>query len=787
MKKAINFKQCILFCIIFLYLFSFSFKGIAAEKPLIFPIPQEMQVIQDVFTLDESVTIIIPENASEKDLKLAHLLVGELSAKYSLALKIETLSAIPKNRKVIVMGTIANPLIQNYCLENNLEISQKSPGTEGYILQVNDKAVVIGGWDDSGAFYGMQSFRQLLMNGNGETVQGIKIRDWPNLPLRGIRLFVPGPENLAFFSRFIKDFMALYKYNKLFMEVNCMRLDKHPEVNAGWIEFSKYMQYSRSSAMAGLYGEEKNSTHHDAGDGYILEKEDIRNIVKNANNNFIEVIPEIPSLTHAYYLLTRHRELAEYQGDIWPDTYCPSNPESYKLMFDVYDEYLDVIHPKMVHIGHDEWWGAPVGSCPICNGKDYSMLYAGDIIKIHNYFAKKGIKIAMWGDYLLESLRDTLVQDHISSTGVKYQTPGAVRPEVVRDSIPKDILIFNWFWNDPKRDMEIQKFGFKQIYGNMNSTIPDWDNRRKGLDVIGGAPSSWAATNEYNIGKDYAGLYIACSNMLWSKHTLSETDMTEAVRGLLSSVHASFSGLRVPSEDGDPIVPMDISPAYNFSKETKVLTKDLSKLISGEVNSNSVVFNLPAPAIKTDKCLIAVGTQGVGENILTTKSNSIPINDDVSSLIFLHASARYAENKCADYNIPDYFDSADLLGWYEVVYEDGYKEIIPVQYGVNILSWSTNPPLDTYWKNPVFCYAANAVNCSADMKNNPITFYAYEWVNKRYGKVIREVNLYGSSNFQTTRYWYGMNVRFDPLPSNAIILAGISKVLKREPFVPKSK
>jgi len=84
----------------------------------------------------------------------------------------------------------------------------------------------------------------------------------------------------------------------------------------------------------------------------------------------------------------------------------------------------------------------------------------------------------------------------------------------VRDSIPKDILIFNWFWDDLKRYGN-QKFGFKQIYGNMNSTI-QLDNRRKGLDVIGGAPSSWAATNEYNIGKDYAGLYIACSNLLWS-------------------------------------------------------------------------------------------------------------------------------------------------------------------------------------------------------------------------------------------------------------------------------
>ena len=106
-----------------------------------------------------------------------------------------------------------------------------------------------------------------------------------------------------------------------------------------------------------------------------------------ASQNFIEVIPEIPSLTHGYYLLTKHPELAEYPGDTWPDTYCPSNPDSYKLMFDVYDEYIEVIKPKMIHIGHDEWWGAPLGVCPRCKGKDYSNLYAQDITKIHDYLA----------------------------------------------------------------------------------------------------------------------------------------------------------------------------------------------------------------------------------------------------------------------------------------------------------------------------------------------------------------------------------------------------------------
>ena len=231
---------------------------------------------------------------------------------------------------------------------------------------------------------------------------------------------------MAFLKRFMSDFMALYKYNKIIIEFNCMRLDNHPEVNTGWQEFVKYMQYTRSNSSQGLYGEEKNSSHYDAGDGFIIEKEAVRDLVTFANENFLEVIPEIPSLTHAYYLLTKHPELAEYPNDTWPDTYCPSNPDSYKLMFDVYDEYLEVIKPKMVHIGHDEWWGAPIGVCPRCKGKDYSKLYAGDVKKIHGYFAGKGIKIAMWGDYLLESVREKGTQKRTSSTGVKYETPGAL-------------------------------------------------------------------------------------------------------------------------------------------------------------------------------------------------------------------------------------------------------------------------------------------------------------------------------------------------------------------------
>jgi hypothetical protein len=189
---------------------------------------------------------------------------------------------------------------------------------------------------------------------------------------------------------------------------------------------------------------------------------------------------------------------------------------------------------------------------------------------------------------------------------------------------------------------------------------------------------------------------------------------------------------------------------------------------------------------RSGKTLIATGTIGIGENPLQSSVEGIPINEDVSSLIFLHACALPSENQKAYFNIPDFFDTADLLGWYEIIYEDGFKSIVPIQYGVNILEW--NPERDerrdrregeTGSPQNVYCYQADPVNCSTDPLVNHITFYAFEWINPRYGKLIKSINIHGSVHYQATQTNYG-KPEYKPLKSNAIILAGISKVKKRE-------
>jgi hypothetical protein len=55
--------------------------------------------------------------------------------------------------------------------------------------------------------------------------------------------------------------------------------------------------------------------------------------------------------------------------------------------------------------------------------------------------------MAIWGDMLLEGVRGVGLQKKKAPDGFAYDAPGAMTPEQVARLIPKDILIFNWFWS----------------------------------------------------------------------------------------------------------------------------------------------------------------------------------------------------------------------------------------------------------------------------------------------------------------------------------------------------
>jgi len=733
------------------------------NRPLIFPIPYEIQVDQENFEIDNSTFIVLPQKASQTDTFLANLLFSEFSDKYELPVLLTRRSEVSDNDKIILIGDLSNPLVKQYCEKKGIVKTLTALGNEGYILSVTGKQVIVASVSKTGALYGLESLRQVISRKNGQLIiPCLRVRDKPNYPFRGIKLYLPGRDNVTFFKRFIRDFAALYKFNTIILELNAnMRLERHPELNVGAVQFARYLNFSRLDRPPGVHNEYQNSSHQDNADGGILEKAEVAEIVNYIRQFNIEVIPELPSLTHAYYLLWGHKDLAENMVQPFPDTYCPLKPGSYKIYFDVLDEYIDVIHPSIIHVGHDEW-RMEKDLCELCRGKDYGDLYAADLAKIHDYLAKKGIKTAIWGDHLLESVTHTEFQLWKSSSGYQYKIPGALSPEQVLKSIPKDILVFNWFWDEPANDRQISDFGFQQVYGNLRADITNWEERSGTKGLLGGAPSSWAATTEKNFGKDQLIDFLGCSNLLWSGKYLPVEKLAFIVEPLIRSIHYSFTGNLLPSDAGSKVTALDISTFYNSSVSEGIDSLLANNLMSGDIKQGNKIFII-CPPDSVGKRAVVAATQKVQTEPASV--HGIVVNSDVNSLLFLHASAKEAANRKAYSTIFNFDETADLLGWYEVVYEDGFIETIPLRYGLNILDWrwyqriKGSETAKVKYNQNCYAYDADAVTCSKEI-TNPVTFFSYEWVNPRFGKLIKEVNL--------------KSVNYSRNNENAIILLGIS-------------
>ena len=753
----------------------------AAVTGPIFPTPREMAPSGSDFTVDNRTVIAVPAFPSEQDLFLARTLANDLGDRFDLHLKTERLANLDAARRLIVIGSAANPLVAEYCAGRALDVNVRARGPEGYILRTDAHLVLVAGAADRGAFYGLQSLRQLVVRDNNSLrFQGVQIRDWPAKPFRGLKLYLPGRSNIPFFKRFIRDFMALYKFNTLIMEMNAsMRLDRHPELNNGWVKFARETNYWRHNYPPGTPHEwDQNSTHQDTADGGYLEKEEVADLAQWVRRYHIELVPELPSFTHSYYLLSEHPELAEVPGVKWPDTYCPSNPESYKLLFDVYDEYIDLLKPRIIHAGHDELF-LPVGLCPRCKDKDIRERYGEDVRKIHDYLASKGVALAIWGDMLLEGVRGKGLQKKKAPDGYAYNTPGGMTPEQVNRLIPKDILIFNWFWSAEEGvsteaqaesyEAQLEQMGFQEVFGNLVPEVKNYERRIQRVSILGGAPSAWFATNEAGFGKDLLSDFLGSAYMLWRGDTLYGRDLSAAVQAMAPGIRVRLRGEEPPSQTETPIAPVNIAAAFNIGPLEPGLGVDLTGMKTGTVSLGKVPFDL---AVDRGKTAVIVGTDGAEKTGLPREA-AIKIGEDATSLLFLQAAARPATNKESFRLLYDQDDTADLLGWYEVVYEDGFVTTIPIRYGVNIQEWS--------WEQRSaardYCYGADAIALGGQ-ENRAITFFAFEWKNPRLGKVIREVRLKGTVGFRGGDPDFTNS--FGPvIPKNAVILKAVTVVRKR--------
>lgn len=303
--------------------------------------------------------------------------------------------------------------------------SDSSLGEEEYRLSVSKNGVQIRAAAKAGAYYALQSLRQLGRFDEGfNEIPCVEISDKPEYSWRGLHL----DESRHFFG--------IENVKKLLDDMFRLKLNRfhwHLTDDQGWrIEIKKYPLLTQ-------IGGKRNYTHI-GGWGcaksdntpygpYYYTQEQIKEIVDYAAERCISVVPEIDVPAHfaaalaAYpHLACRNlkREVFGEMGDIlfrqrgvkdWNRPLCLGKKESVQFMFDVYDEVCELFPFEYFHVGGDECDVSEWKTCPDCQRamKEYGFKNEKELQKkltneLCEYLKKKGKHMIAWNDVLNQGI-----------------------------------------------------------------------------------------------------------------------------------------------------------------------------------------------------------------------------------------------------------------------------------------------------------------------------------------------------------------------------------------------
>lgn len=293
-----------------------------------------------------------------------------------------------------------------------LKIDDSIKEDEGYTLKVSQDTAVICGKDEAGVFYGVQSLKQLLFQGE-LTLPEIYIEDSPRFSYRGFMLDC----GRYFFTKeaveVFLEMMALHKLNVFHWHLS---------------EDQGFRAQILDKLLLTEIGSYRSHTNFNAikHEGYYTV-EDMKEIVEYAHKLCIKVVPEIDTPGHAVAMIAAYPELSCFDRKLevathWGvkhDVLCVGKESTFEFMQIVFDELLEVFTDGMFHIGGDEVPATRWQICPHCQKRmkdeglrDEGQLHTYYLGRIADYLKSKGTEVVMWND---------TVKDYMVSRDVIWQ------------------------------------------------------------------------------------------------------------------------------------------------------------------------------------------------------------------------------------------------------------------------------------------------------------------------------------------------------------------------------
>lgn len=279
-----------------------------------------------------------------------------------------------------------------------LKLDNEFQNDEGYFLKCENSVITITAKTENGLFYGIQTLKQLLFQGNGK-LPLIEITDYPRFSYRGYMLDCGRYFYTVEEIKRIIDLIALHKFNIFHW---------HLTEDQGWrIEIKKHPLLTEK-------GSKRTHTNfnHTPHSGFYTQEE-VKEIVKYCHSKKIKVIPEfdipghnVSSIACYPYLscFDRELEVATHWG-VKRDILCAGKETTYKFVYDVLDEIMELFPDKIIHLGGDEAFKTRWKICKHCqqaikdnNLKDEDDLQMLFMSKVNEYVSSKGFSAIMWSN-----------------------------------------------------------------------------------------------------------------------------------------------------------------------------------------------------------------------------------------------------------------------------------------------------------------------------------------------------------------------------------------------------
>jgi hexosaminidase len=326
----------------------------SAQAPALIPQPVSEQMHTGKFKLNKMTKIVVPAGDAEA-LRIGNLLAGMLSEPTGYPISVTTL-AKPSNVIKLKLNKTTDPLL----------------GEEGYKIKSATTSVTIVANDTKGLFYGSQTLLQLLPPDIESkqkvianwSIPAVDITDYPRFGWRGLMLDV----SRHFFSKQVVlnyiDEMAKYKYNVLHLHladdegwrVEIKSLPKLTSVGA-W-RVMRTGPFNPATMQPPRPGEPDSY-------GGFYTQDDIREIVKYAQDKFITILPEVDVPAHSLALIASYPNISctglQYPVHAGWDFYekqdnvlCVANDSTYIVLDKIFTELAQLFPGKYIHVGGDE-------------------------------------------------------------------------------------------------------------------------------------------------------------------------------------------------------------------------------------------------------------------------------------------------------------------------------------------------------------------------------------------------------------------------------------------------